>query len=124
MKTWSSTQGSITLSVGEAECYAAIKVVAEALGLRSLAADLGGKLVVRMWIDSSSCKSIASRSGLGKLRHIEVKFPWLQDATRGGRLLIKKINGMQNPADPLTKPRNAVEMQMQLVKVGAILVVK
>ena len=42
MKSWSSTQGSIAMSSGEAEYYACTKVAVEALGFKSLAADLGG----------------------------------------------------------------------------------
>ena len=51
VKTWSSTQGSIALSVAEAEYYAAVKGAAESLGVQSLLADLGFESKIKMWQD-------------------------------------------------------------------------
>ena len=74
LKTWSSTQATIATSSGEAEYYALTKAVAEGLGARSLAADLGWKFRLRVSVDSTVAKSVASRMGLGKIRHLEVKY--------------------------------------------------
>ena len=41
LKSWSRTQGSVALSSGEAEFYAAIKGSAESIGVQSLLADIG-----------------------------------------------------------------------------------
>ena len=43
-------------------------------GVKSLAADLGWELEVGAWVDSTAAKSIGSRVGLGKVRHMEVRF--------------------------------------------------
>ena len=117
VKSWSSTQGSIATSSGEAEYYAMIKGAAEALGLQALARDLGWNMRIRLWTDSSSAKSAASRRGLGKTRHIEVKYLWLQEAVRRGRLRLGKIAGELNPADILTKPLSFADMKVKLDKV-------
>ena len=61
VKSWAKTQGSIALSSGEAEYYAMVKGAAEALGLRSLLEDLGVKAWIRLAVDSSAAKSMASR---------------------------------------------------------------
>ena len=119
VKSWSSTQGSIALSSGEAEYYAALKGAAEALGLQSLAVDLGWQFKVRLWTDSSSGKAVASRRGLGKIRHMEVKYLWLQETVRRHRLVMKKIPGKENAADILTKPLSKDEMARLLVRVSA-----
>ena len=119
VKSWSSTQGSVALSSGEAECYAALKGAAEALGLQALGRDLGWQFEVRLWTDSSSAKSVASRRGLGKIRHMEVKYLWLQEAVRRRRLIIKKVAGKENAADVLTKPLSKNEMQRLLKLVSA-----
>eukprot|EP00974_Lingulodinium_polyedra_P095560 9261497-Lingulodinium_polyedra.AAC.1 len=66
VKTWSKSQGSISLSSGEAEYYALVKGSAEALGMKSLMADMGIQCEVRMRVDSSAAKGIASRRGVGK----------------------------------------------------------
>ena len=121
MKSWSSTQGSIAMSSGEAEYYACAKVATEALGFQSLAKDLGWVLLIVVFVDSSAAKSIASRIGLGKLRHLEVKYLWLQEAGWRGRFVLQKIRGTINPADILAKLLSAAEMATLLGSVGGVL---
>ena len=74
VKTWSSTQATVAQSSGEAEYYALVRAAAEGLGMQSIMRELGWDAKVRIWADSSAAKSIASRIGLGKVRHMEVKF--------------------------------------------------
>ena len=97
MKHWSSTQGSIALSVGEAEFYALVKAVAEGLGIQALARDVGIGLVLRIWVDSTTADAIASRIGLGKVQHMEVKILWAQKAHQARRFCIRKILGREEP---------------------------
>ena len=78
-KTWSNTQTKIAQSNGEAEYYAIVRAAAEGLGMQSIMHDLGWKMRIRLWADSSAAKSIASRIGLGRVRHLGVKFLWLQE---------------------------------------------
>jgi hypothetical protein len=118
LRSWSSTQATVAMSSGEAEYYAMVKAASEALGIQALAADLGWHLKVRLWVDSTAAKSIASRTGLGRVRHLEVRFLWLQEVVRKGRLMLRKIPGEKNPADILTKPKNAADMILKLVPVG------
>ena len=73
MKTWSNTQSTIAQSSGEAEYYALVRAAAEGLGMQSIMQDLGWKVRIRLWVDSSASKSISSRTGLGRVRHLEVK---------------------------------------------------
>ena len=74
VKHWSSTQATIALSVGEAEYYALIKAAAEGLAMVALVRGLGYELSLRIWGDSTTAKAIVTRLGLGKVRHMEVKF--------------------------------------------------
>ena len=73
-------------------------------------------------IDSSAAKSVANRVRLGKLRHLEVKYLWLQEVVKDRRLTVHKIPGQKNPSDVLTKPRSAAEMSPMLHMVGGSLV--
>ena len=121
MKTWSSTQAHVAMSSAEAELYALVKTAAEALGVQAIMADMGWNLRVRVSLDSSAAKAIASRTGLGRVRHVEVKFLWIQEAVRVGRVVVTKIPGKENPADVLTKPvsvKEAVDRGLYL-KMGA-----
>jgi hypothetical protein len=107
------------MSVGEAEYYAMVKAAAEGLGIQAMAKDLGYDFGLRIWVDSSTAKAIASRIGLGRVRHMEVKYLWAQEAHKDGRFQVLKIAGDRNPADVLTKPKNATDMRDMLEMVGA-----
>ena len=119
IKHWSRTQKARALSSGEAECYAIVTGSAEGLGVQSLAIDLGWSFRVIVHTDSSTAKSVAARRGLGRMRHVELKYLWVQEAVSKGRIRMKKIPGFHNPADILTKPKERRKLGRLLAKVGA-----
>ena len=106
VKSWATTQGSTALSVAEAELYAGVRGAAEAIGMVNVLRDLGIETKVTMWQDSSSAMAMESRTGMGKARHIDTRFYWVQDVVRRGIVTVRKIAGKFNPADLLTKPQN------------------
>eukprot|EP00972_Heterocapsa_arctica_P055587 8199258-Heterocapsa_arctica.AAC.1 len=55
-------------------------------------------------MDASAALGLINRQGLGKARHVETQWLWIQQATREGRVTMNKIPGAENPADLLTKP--------------------
>jgi len=103
VKTWSTTQASVTLSSGEAEFGGVVRGAGMGLGFQSLMADLGHQLPVRVWCDSSAAIGICSRQGLGKLRHLDTHTLWIQQAVRSGKIDLRKIKGEANPADLSTE---------------------
>ena len=103
LKTWSSTQPTVSLSSGEAEYYGVVRAAGLALGQQSLLRDLGHDLPVRVWTDSSAAIGISSRQGLGKLRHIATHTLWVQQAVRTRAMELRKVRGDVNPADLFTK---------------------
>ena len=103
IRTWSSTQPSVTLSSGEAEFYGLVKAAGAGLGHQSLLRDMGLDMPVCVWTDSSAALGIATRSGLGKLRHLETHTLWVQDKVRTGAIAVRKVAGEVNPADLFTK---------------------
>ena len=119
VKHWSRTQATRALSVGEAEYYAITTGCKEGLGMQSLLRDMGWEAEVVIWSDSSTAKGIASRRGLGKMRHVELRYLWVQEAVRGGRLSVRKVGGRTNVADHLTKGKAVWEFKELLEKVGA-----
>ena len=82
IRTWSSTQPSVTMSSGEVEFYGLVKAAGAGLGHQSLLRDMGLKLPVCVWTDSSAAIEILTRSGLGKLRHLETHALWVQEKVR------------------------------------------
>ena len=73
------------------------------LGIKSILSDLGVKVRLRVYTDSSAAKGIASRRGLGKVRHIEVNQLWIQEKVADGTVELQKTPGVYNLADTLTK---------------------
>ena len=110
MKSWSRSQGPVALSSGEAEFYAAIKGACEGLGIKSLLKDLGFEVTVEVIQDSTAAKGTASRAGIGKIKHLDVGWCWIQGTVERGEIVLVKIDGKINPADLLTKPKSAKEM--------------
>jgi hypothetical protein len=92
------------LSSAEAEFYALTKGAAYGLGIQSYFRDWGIELKVTCYSDASAGLSFASRRGLGRIRHVETRFLWLQDRVALKHLTVKKIGTEDNPADVLTKP--------------------
>ncbi len=103
VKSWSSTQDLVALSSGEAEYYGVTKGSGTGLGYQALLADLGVRLPLRVWTDSTATLGICHRQGLGKLRHLDVRALWLQQKVRRGEVELRKIKGTENPADLFTK---------------------
>ena len=103
LKTWSSTQATVALSSAEAELYALTKGAAQALGFITLMADMGVQVKATVHTDASAAIGIARRAGLGKLRHLNVRYLWLQHELHSPELTLHKVHGLSNPADLVTK---------------------
>ena len=69
----------MSLSPGEAECYGAAKGAGNGLGYQALLGDFGVALPLRLWMDSTATIGMCGRQGLGKLRHIDTQYLWLQE---------------------------------------------
>ena len=100
----------MAISSGEAEFYAAIKGACEGLGIKSLLEDLGFIVKVEVIQDSTAAKGTASRAGIGRIKHLDVGWCWIQQTVESGKIKLMKISGTVNPADFLTKPKSAKEM--------------
>jgi hypothetical protein len=118
LKHWASTQKKITLSSGEAELGAVVRGFSEALGIQSVARDLGAELEPEVHADSSAAIGICRRCGIGKVRHLAVSQLWVQDLVRDQSCRLFKVLGTENPADLLTKPLSRKEIDGHLVRLG------
>ena len=102
-KTWSSTQQVVALSSGEAELYAMTKAATESVGILSMMRDFGMEAKAVVLSDSSAAIGIVSREGIGRTRHINVRHLWLQRKIADKEFSIKKVDGVSNVADLMTK---------------------
>ena len=76
--------------------------------------DTGLETIVTLFSDSSAARGIIHRTGLGKLRHLETGYLWLQAAVAKKRLSVRKVNGAENPADLFTKYSSSIDMWKHL----------
>ena len=120
VKSWSVTQAVVALSTGEAELYGVVKGAGVLMGAVSLARDLGLNMRGVLHTDSSAAKGIASRRGLGKVKHVDVRNLWIQDVVRSGRIGIVKIPGGENGADVLTKYLDGPAVSRCMRRLGCV----
>ena len=62
IKTWSSTQGVVALSSGEAELYALVKGGQQSIGIQSILKDLGVDVELQLYTDASAAQGIRKAS--------------------------------------------------------------
>ncbi len=125
IKSSSTVQSTIALNVGESEFYSAVKGAAHGLGVKSLLADWGFpgiRLELEIRTDSSAAKGFACRRGLGKQRHVNTRFLWLQDRVACGDVKILKVRTSDQLADPLTKAMTGVARDYLFAKCGLVFV--
>ena len=71
---------------------------------------------ITLYTDSSAARGIIHRAGLGKLRHLETGYLWLQSAVKAKKLQVRKVSGTENPADLMTKHLACADMWKHLSK--------
>ena len=68
--------------------------------------------------DSSGAIGVASRRGLQRSRHLDVRFLWLQAETVNKNIRISKVPGPENVADANTKPADKRSLEFCRSKMG------
>ena len=63
----------------------------------------GVETQIHMTCDSSAARGIAARQGLGRMRHVDVRYLWLQQAVQEGRLKVLSVPTQENWSDTFTK---------------------
>ena len=87
----------------EAELYAFVRASAATMGLISMYEDFGTHMNGVLLGDASAALAIVARRGLGKLRHLDTNYLWIQEKAAKGDLNFKKVAGVDNGADLVTK---------------------
>ena len=109
-----AASGVMSLSTAESELYAAVKTASEGLGIQSVAKDLGMSGGLNLHLDASATMCLVKRRELGKAKHVDMQNLWIQEASKSGRFVTKKVGTSMNPADSMTKPmpRSKIEQLM------------
>ena len=104
VKCWANRQASVALSSAEVEFYAAVRTTMEVLGMKSMMMELGWcPTSVAVLVDADAAKAIMSRRGLGRTKHVDVRFLWVQERIARKEVVLGRVAGTWNPADALTK---------------------
>ena len=69
--------------------------------------DWGFKFRADLMADASAALGIIGRTGLGKLRHIDTSYLWIQQESINNKIKFNKVLGTENPADVNTKGLSA-----------------
>ena len=117
---WSRVQPRIALSSGEAELYAGMRGITEALGFvhmrREFKTNDWGRIIHR--VDASACRAIMLRRGCGGLKHITVKSLWVHEAVREYSIEIVRISRDEMHAHILASPSSADELKKHLTELN------
>eukprot|EP00971_Amphidinium_carterae_P253781 5037932-Amphidinium_carterae.2 len=64
---------------------------------------IGEETHIHLELDASFAISMGSRIGLGKARHVAVRYLWLQQLVAERTIKLVKVKGTQHPPDVGTK---------------------
>ena len=103
LTAWSRTQQTVSLSSDEAELYALTTGVAEGMATKHLLQELGHEVILMNHVDSQSAKAWASKRGLGRMKHVMLKYMYVQDVVEKKLTNLAYISTKQNKADLMTK---------------------
>ena len=99
LKMWCRTHAAILLSSAEAELYGLVRRSAETIGMMSLLKDLGVDAGGRILGDASAALAITGRKDIGRIRHLDTNYLWVQEQAATGKLDHQKVSGKENGSD-------------------------
>ena len=115
--SWVATDQVRALSSAEAELYGIVDGSARGLQTKHAMEECSTAWEVAVESDASAGIALATRSGVGKVRHIETKWLWVQDAIRQKKIGLSKCRGVDNVSDIGTKPlepKRLTELRVKL----------
>ena len=108
-----------SLSSGKQEIVSISEILKDLLLIQFNLEFVGfGRLPIVIYTDASVARQFVHRKGVGRMKHLEVRYLWLQDQLAKGAYTCRKIPCSENPSDMLTHPRNAAEVVQFREKLG------
>ena len=118
IKHSSNLQSTVSLSSGESEFYALVKAGCVGLGLKTMMSEWGLPLNLILYSDSSAARGIVSRKGLGKTRHVQSRYLWIQEKVGSKELAVEAVGTDNNLADLCTKPLTPDQCWKHMARMG------
>ena len=79
VKHWTGTQPTVCLRSDEAELEGIGDGLAQAIGLQSIACEMGLHWKIDLYTDATAAIGIARTKGMGRMRYLYVTDLWAQD---------------------------------------------
>ena len=114
--SWVPSDQVRALSSGEAELYGIVDGSARGIFTKHMHEEMGRTINIDVETDSMAAIGMCSRTGVGKTRHIQVRWLWIQDAIRDKVVRLRKVRGTDNEADMGTKDLDGPTHQRLLQK--------
>jgi hypothetical protein len=101
----SKTQQTIALSSGEAELGAIHRAAIMAVYIDNLLKEIGFEkdLRIEIFSDSSTGRAMATRAGVGRVKHLSIRMLFVQKLLGSGRFSLHRVSTEDNVADLGTK---------------------
>jgi hypothetical protein len=119
IKSWSKTQSTVALSSAESEFYGLVKCVVEVLGIKSAIERWGVEIKGVIKSDASAALGIIQRQGLGKMRHLDCSYLYIQQVSAERILRFEKVPGANNPADLCAKGLASEKIKEHMAYINA-----
>ena len=106
LHTWdcySDTQATIALSSAESEFYATGSATARGLQCKVYLSETERLCELDVYSDSTAARGMCQRTGVGKVRHLELRFLWIQERLRLKAFRLNKETTEEMTVDILTK---------------------
>eukprot|EP00435_Cladocopium_sp_Y103_P031617 s579_g8.t1 len=111
-------KGSHSAVLRKTEYYGLLTAACNALGEQATLKDWGVHLPVQCWMDANTGLAIASRHGLGKVKHIDTVFLWVQQVVGTGRIALGEKPTADMLADMMTEPLERARTRMLLERMN------
>jgi hypothetical protein len=96
-------QTVVALSSGEAEFYGIVRATAHGIQTKQLLEAVNVKVQLAVLSDSSAARGMCTRTGSGKVRHLDIKELWVQQKYRDRVFDLRPVDTLLNWADLGTK---------------------
>ena len=114
--SWVASDQVRALSSGEAELYGIVDGSARGIFTKHMYEEMGRTINIDVETDSTAAIGMCSRTGVGKTRHVQVRWLWIQDAIRDKVVRLRKVKGTDNEVDMGTKDLDGPTHQRLLQK--------
>ena len=118
LRATSKTQSVIATSTAEARYYAIVSAISVSIGLKSMLADIGVPVSLRLGCDATAGIAMSSRRGLGRAKHIDIGYLWVQRALADGLVTVEKVDTEINTSDLMTKNLSGARVQKLMGLLG------